>query len=101
PLAVAVGVEDERGPTLRLLFIVGLIEQFCVQPPYGSSASTAARPQGVVGILGKHQVMRAKTGVNECYLLCFRIVHGELPATGFEREQHRRRVARSFSAERR
>src|SRR6266478_3314375 len=44
PLSVPVGIEDERRPTLRLLFIVGFVKHLRVQPADRSSATTAARP---------------------------------------------------------
>src|SRR5438552_12169429 len=100
PLPVAVGVEDERRPSLGFHFIVGLVEHLRVQPSYRSTAATAARPQRVVGGLRKYQVMGTKTGVNERELPRLGIVHGQLPAARFEREQNRRRMARPFFAER-
>src|SRR5215470_17423394 len=43
-LSVAVGIEDERRPALRLLFIVGFVEHLGVEPADCSSATTAAGP---------------------------------------------------------
>ena len=79
---------------------MGLVEHLRVQPSYRSTAATAARPQRVVGVLRKYQVMGTKTGVNERELPRLGIVHGQLPAARFEREQNRRRMARPFFAER-
>jgi hypothetical protein len=54
PLAVAVGVKDERRPALRLHLVAGLLEHLAVQPAhdaYGRAAS--AGPQRVVGVSAK------------------------------------------------
>src|SRR5690242_21445032 len=51
-LAVAVGVEDQRGPSLRLLLITGLVEQLGVEPPDDGPAT--ARPQCAMRVLGEH-----------------------------------------------
>src|SRR5262249_30449499 len=40
-LAVAVGVEDERGPSLRFRGVPGLIEQLGVEPPYYPAPAAA------------------------------------------------------------
>src|SRR5580704_4949814 len=52
--SVSIGVENKRGPALRFFFIVGFVEHLRVQPSYCSSSSSAARPQCIVCILGKH-----------------------------------------------
>src|SRR5256885_14791509 len=62
-LAISVGVEDESRPALRFLFIVGGIKHFRVEPAHSSATPAAAGPQGIVGVLRKHQVMRATTSV--------------------------------------
>src|SRR5437879_12368485 len=45
PLPVAVGVEDERRPSLGFHFIVDLVEPLRRKPSYRSSAATASPPQ--------------------------------------------------------
>src|SRR5271156_1065806 len=52
--SVCIGVEDKCRPALRLLFIMGFLEHPRIQPTYRSSAATAACPQCIVAILGKH-----------------------------------------------
>ena len=98
--AVAVGVQNERGPALRLLLIAGFLEHLSVEPSEDLVRCAAgARPQSVVGILGEVQMMRAETGVDERELPGFRIVHGELAVGAFDGKDLRRRMIRPFSAE--
>src|SRR5438094_686316 len=53
-LAVAVGVEDQRRPALRLLLVAGLLEDFAVEPADDRGLRTAGTgPQRVVGVLGE------------------------------------------------
>ena len=84
-LAVAVGIDHERRPSLRLRLVVRLVEQHGIQPA-DHAVAAEARPQCVIGVVGKHQMMRSKTGVDERDLLSLWIVHSELPATRFEGE---------------
>ncbi|PYU92305.1 MAG: hypothetical protein DMG25_12300 [Acidobacteria bacterium] len=92
PLSIAVGVENECGPALRLLLIVGFFEHLGVQPADHPTAT--AGPQRVVGILGKLQVVRAETRAHECDLPGFRIVRGKVALAGGNREKLRRRTIR-------
>ena len=65
--AVAVGVDDERGPSLRLRLVSGFLEHPGVEP--ADHLPAAARPQRVVRVLGEHQVMRAEAGADVRELL--------------------------------
>src|SRR5207247_935664 len=64
-LAVAIRVEDERGPPLRFRGVASLIEQFGVEPAYHPAAAAARGPQRVVGVVAELQVMRLEAGVDE------------------------------------
>src|SRR5689334_25406702 len=96
-LAIAVGVENERRPALGLLFVAGLVEQLCVQPPDDWPAAT--RPQGAIRILGEHQVVRAEAGADVSELLRLGIVHRQMSTGAIERKEPRRRMRRSRFAE--
>src|SRR5262249_5941890 len=56
-LAVAVRIEDERRPTLRFLFVAGLIEHLHVQPTNDITTAAAGRPERVIRILCELQVV--------------------------------------------
>src|ERR1051326_6925887 len=89
--AVAICVEDERCPSLRFLFVAGLVEALRVEP--ADHRSAAARPQCSIGILGEHQMMRAEAGVDVRQLFRFGIVHRELPPGTIEWKEPRRRLS--------
>src|SRR5262245_38363752 len=57
-LAIAVGIEDEGGPTLGLRRVTGLVEPFGVDPT--SHRSRATEPQRLIGIIAKLRMMRPK-----------------------------------------
>ena len=97
--AVAVGVEHERGPALRLFLVAGLVEHLGVQPAHDLAA--AARPQRAVRVFREHQVVGPETGADVCELLGLRIPHGEVAVGGGDRKQFRGRMRRPFLAERR
>ena len=79
-LAVAVGVEDERRPALRLRGVAGLVEHLRVEP--ADHRAAAARPQRVVRVVAELQVVRREAGVDERVLLRLRI---EAPRCGGRR----------------
>src|SRR6185369_7350782 len=76
-LAVAVGVDDERHPALRLSGVMRLVEHLRVDP--ADEAATAA-PDRVVSVVVEVQVERAEAGVDDLDLLGLGIVYGVLPA---------------------
>src|SRR5438093_1252693 len=80
-------IEDERRPTLRPLLVAGLVEHLRIEPTERTArGAAAAQPQGVVGVLGKNQMMRAEAGVDERELRGFRIEHAEVAPASFDRE---------------
>ena len=81
--AVAVGVEHERCPALRLHGVAGLVEQVGVEP--AGHRAAAAHPQDVV--LVELEVMGAEAGVDEGVLHRARFEDRQLPAAHVEREQ--------------
>ncbi len=96
-LAVAVGVEHERRPALRLLGAAGLVEHLGVEP--AGDRPAAAGPQGVVLVEAELQMMRAEAGIDEGELLRLRIVHRQLPFVAVERERLGVGIVRALAAE--
>ena len=96
-LAVAVGVEDERRPALRLRRVAGLVEHLGVDP--AGHRPGAAEPQRVVGVVAELQVMRAEAGVDEGVLHRLRIEHRHLAGRPLEREHLRGRMIGALLAE--
>ena len=80
-LAVAIGVEDERRPALRLRSIAGRIEHLGVEP--SRDRPRAAEPQRVVGVIAELQVMGAEAGVDEGVLHRLGIENCRLPPRPF------------------
>src|SRR5262249_49492414 len=70
-LAVAVGVEHERRPALRLRFVMRLVIDARVEP--GDDRAAPREPQLVVVV--EVEVMRTEAGVNRGHLLRLRIPH--------------------------
>src|SRR4029453_2313977 len=83
-LAVAIGVEHERRPALRLLFVAGFPEYSRVDPT--RHRTCAAEPQRVVRVVAKLRMMGPEARVNEGVLHCFRIEHRNLTAGPLERK---------------
>ena len=79
-LAVAVGIQNQRGPALRFLLVVRLVPHLGVEPAHHAAAAAAAGPQRIVGVLGEQQVVRGEAGVDHRGLLGRRIVHRQLAA---------------------
>ena len=98
-LAIAVGVEHERRPALRLRRIAGLVKHFGVDP--AGHRAGAAEPQRVVGVVAELQMMGAKAGVDEAILHRLGIEHRHLARRFFQREYLCRRVIGALLAERR
>ena len=98
--AVAVGVEDDWGPTLRLHLVAGLFIHFGVEPAdHAALGRPGAGPQRVVGVLAEIEVMRLEAGVDERPLAGLRVVHRELPAGLVERRDLGGRMVRALLAE--
>src|SRR5947208_1443964 len=74
-----------------------LVEHLRVQP--ADHLSTAARPERPVGVLRKHQMVRAETRADMCELFGLWIVNGEVASGSGHRIELRRRMARSVFAE--
>ena len=94
-LAVAVDVEDERRPALRLGGVAGLVEDLHVDPP-GDPTGTAG-PGPVLGI--ELQVMRSETGIDEGVLHRLRIQDRHLADVLLDREGLRRWMVGALLAE--
>src|SRR6185295_409258 len=78
-LAVAIGIEDERRPALRLFLVTGLLEHFAVQPAYDAAlGATCAGPQCVVGVLREDQVMGWKARADQSDLAGLWFVHRDV-----------------------
>ena len=100
PLAVAVGIDDERRPALRFLLVAGLLEHLSIQPADDARAGDpGAGPQRVVGVLGEDEMVRGETRADQREFAVRRIVHREVTVGRFERDQLRRRMGRALLAE--
>src|SRR5207253_4707762 len=92
-LAVAVGVEDERGPTLRLHFVAGLLVHLYVDPAGRTALRAAcAEPQRVVGVETELQVMRREARADHLEFLRLRIIHRDVAVRCVDWEDLRRRM---------
>src|SRR5207244_11699262 len=74
-LPVAVGVQDERGPTLRLHLVARLLEHLRVEP--ADHLAPAARPQRAARVLREHQVMRGEARADVSPRRARAVVHCE------------------------
>ena len=87
-LAVAIGVENDRGPALRCLLVAGLVELLDVQPAdhiaATDTAHSARRPEPTFAV--ELQMMRAEAGVNERELVGLGVIHRKLAAHFRNRE---------------
>jgi hypothetical protein len=82
-LAVAVDVEHERRPTLRLRRIAGLVEHLGVDP--AGNWAGAAEPQRVIGVVAELKVVGGKAGVDEAVLHRLGVEHRHLACRLFQR----------------
>ena len=98
-LAVAVGVEHQRGPALRLLDVAGLVEHLGVDPADIAAAAAGAHPQRLVGVVAELQMMRTEAGLVGGVFAGLRIVHRHPAVGAVERKLDRRRMARALLAE--
>ena len=85
-LAVAVGVDHQGGPALRLLDVAGLVEQLGVDPADVAAAAAGRHPQRLVLIVAELQVMRAEAGLVGGVLAGLRVVHRDAPIGAVERK---------------
>ncbi len=92
-LAVAVGVENERGPALRLLDVAGLVEHLGVDPADVAAAAAGAGPDRLVGVVAELQMMRAEAGLIGGVLAGLRVVHRHAAVGAVERKLDGRRMA--------
>ena len=78
-LAVAVGVEDERRPALRLLLVAGLLEHLAVQPADHAGADRRRRWSTASGWHPREvEMMGGEAGVDQRELAGRRIVQRQL-----------------------
>ena len=96
-LAVAVGVEDERRPALRLRHITRLVEHLGVDP--ADHRPAAAGPQRLVGVVAELQMMGPEAGVDERVLSRLGIEHRELAVRPLHREDLGRGMIGALLAE--
>src|SRR3954462_12602516 len=83
--AVAVSVEHERRPALRLLLVAGFLEELAVEPAEHRVARTAgARPQRLVRVLREGEVVRIDASANEREPAALRVVHREMAVRAFQ-----------------
>src|SRR5579864_8670676 len=96
-LPVAFGIEHEGGPALRLGRIAGFVELLRVEPAENRPA--AARPQRVIRIEAKFQMMRIEARIDESIFHRLRIEVAELAPAFLKREKLRRWLVRALLAE--
>ena len=97
--AIAIGVENERRPALRLDGIAGLIPDFGIDP--AGHGAGPGEPQCIVGVIAELRMMSAKAGIDEAVLHCLGIEHGGLPPRAIDRKRLRGRVIGILFAKRR
>src|SRR5437867_5480476 len=95
-LTVAVGIKDEWGPALSLLFVLGLKVYPGVEETFDNAA--AREPQNI--LIVQIQMMRSEAGVDSRDLFGFRIVDLNLPSALNDWKCLGRRMIGSFAAER-
>ena len=100
-LAVAVGVEDQRGPALRLLGIAGFVEQLCVEPADRPGAAAAGGPQRVVGVAREVEMVGGEAGIDEGVFHRLRVEHRQLAVALVQRPRLGGGVVGALFAERR
>src|SRR5262249_14425063 len=101
-LAVAVGVDDDRGPALGFRLVAGLFVDPAVQPAHDALLRPAlADPNGVISILRQYDVVRVVAGSDQLGGVGFRVIDREVAGGLGEREGLGGRVVRSGLAERR
>ncbi len=98
--AVAVGVEDERRPALRLHLVAGFVEGLAVKPAdHAALRAAGAGPERVVGVFREHEMVGGEAGADERDLAAFWIVHGEMARGLLDRRELRRGMVRALAAE--
>src|SRR5215831_10930822 len=101
-LAVAVGVDDDRGPALGFRLVAGLFVDPAVQPAHDALLrSTLADPNRVIGILRQHHVVGVVAGPNQLGGVRLGIVYRQATGRFLDRERLGRWVIRSRLTERR
>ena len=96
-LAVAVGVEHERRPALRLGGIARLLPHLGVDP--ARHRTGAREPQRFVGVVAELRVMGAETGIDEAVFHRLGIEHRHLASRQVERKRLGRGMVRALPAE--
>src|SRR5262249_58507342 len=96
-LAVAIGVEHERRPALRVGGVAGLLEDLGVEP--ARHLSSAAEPERVVGVIAELRMVRAEAEVDEGVLHRLRIKHGSLAYVAIDWKHLGGRMIRALLAE--
>src|SRR5262245_324938 len=91
-LAVAAGIDDQRGPASRLRRVVGLIPLLDVEPTDYAAAATRGGPQRVVAVVGEVQMVGREADIDEVVFLRLGIVDRELATAAVERVKLGRRV---------
>src|SRR5262249_43299942 len=97
-LAIAIGVEDERCPTLRQTLIACFIENFPIEPADRVSPAAGAGPKRLIGVIAELQMMRAEAGIDQGDLAARGIIDGKLPiGAGKRKEFGREQIGARFA----
>ena len=98
--AIAVGVDNQRRPSLGLLFIACLQVHLRIEPAHHAGhRRAAASPQRVVLVVAEVKVVGAETGVDKTPVFARRVVDRQLPRRGIQGHDLRRRMASALLAE--
>ncbi len=98
-LAVAVGVDNQRGPPLRLLDVAGLVEHLGVDPADIAAAAAGARPDRFILVVAELEVMRAEAGLVGGVFAGLGIIHRHPAIGAVERKLDGGRMRRALLAE--
>src|SRR5262249_30648943 len=99
-LTIAIGVENDRRPALRLHLVAGLFVHLRVEPAHNAALRPAlAEPQRAVRIMAEIKVMGREAGSDGDPLAGLWIVHRKLAYRFIERERLCGRMVRTLLAE--
>src|SRR5262249_35693195 len=99
PFTVAVSVDDEWRPSLRLHFVARFVKYLPVQPTKDSGApDSGTRPQRLIRVFAEVQMVSLEAGADESEFSSCRIVHREMAIGFLDRQYFRRRMSGSLLA---
>src|SRR5207247_9444220 len=92
--------DDDRGPPLRAHFVARLFEHPAIEPSHhGGTADTGTRPQRVIRVFRKREMVCRKTRADQRELASGGVIHREVPPRFIDRNDLRRPMIGSLAAE--